>query len=114
MERQEEQSSEKLDELSSIKAKYQKEPEKLKAIDALQAALDIVGLEPSIGSLADGVNALIYLLRSAKSALDGESAQAKAHLLDAGISAISLIPFADVIKLMRLRKLSKLASLAGK
>ncbi len=34
--------------------------------------------------------------------------------MDAGISAVSLIPFADVIKLLRLRKYPKLAKTAIK
>lgn len=110
----EELHTEEATELDQIKEKYKDEPEKLKAIDAVQAALDVAGFEPTIGSLADGVNAVIYLLRSAKSALKGDAKQAKGHLLDAGISAISLIPFADVIKLMRLRKIPKLAKMATK
>lgn len=92
-----------------LKEQYQDDEEKLGAIDALQAALDIVWFEPTFGSLADGANALIYSLRWAKSLLTGKGKQAKEHMLDAGISAISLIPFADVIKILRLRKVPKLA-----
>lgn len=102
------------EDLAQIKEKYKDKPEELKAIDALQAALDIVGLEPTFWSLADGVNAVIYLFRSAKSAFSGDKDQSKSHLLDAGISAVSLIPFADVIKLMRLRNVPGLAKIAIK
>ena len=57
---------------------------------------------------------LIYLFRSAKAKYQGNGEKAKAHLMDAGISAVSLIPFADVIKLLRLRKYPKLAKTAIK
>jgi hypothetical protein len=35
------------------------------AIDKIQTALDIVGLEPTIGSVADGANTIISGLRAA-------------------------------------------------
>ena len=108
-----EQAKEKLghESVDEIKEKYQNDPEKLKAIDALQAALDIAGLEQTWGVFADGANSLIYAFRSVKSALTGKGKEAKQHLLDAGISAVSIIPFADVIKLLRLRKVPKVAKL---
>ncbi len=92
-----------------LREEYKDDEEKLGALDALQAGLDIAGFEPTIGSFADGANAIIYAMRSAKSLLTGKWNQAKEHLLDAGISAVSLIPFADVIKILRLRKIPKLA-----
>lgn len=92
-----------------LKSEYQWDEKKISALTALQAGLDIAGLEPTIGAFADGANALIYSLRAAKSALTGEGKQAKEHLIDGAISAISLIPFADVIKLVKLRKVPKLA-----
>jgi len=81
-----------------------------KAIDKIQTALDIVGLEPTVGSVADGANSIISFLRAAASK---EKDKRNEHLINAGISAISLIPFADVIKLLKLRKLSKPATKAG-
>ncbi len=81
-----------------------------KAIDKIQTALDIVGLEPTFGSVADGANSIISLLRAAASK---ETDKRKEHLINAGISAISLIPFADVIKLLKLRKVGKTATKAG-
>ena len=81
-----------------------------KAIDKIQTALDIVGLEPTFGSIADGTNSIISLLRAAASK---ETDKRKEHLINAGISAISLIPFADVIKLLKLRKVGKTATKAG-
>ena len=81
-----------------------------KAIDQIQTALDIAGLEPTVGSVADGANIIISLLRAAA---NKEKDKRKEHLINAGISAISLIPFADVIKLLKLRKIGKTATKAG-
>lgn len=66
-------------------------------------------MEPTGGALADLANALIYTFRSTKAALSGKNKIAKQHILDAGISAIAIIPFADIIKILRLRKVPKLA-----
>lgn len=74
------------------------------AIDKLQGALDIVGLEPTVGTVADAGNSVISLLRAA---LAKEKDQKKKHMINAGISAVSLIPGADIIKALKLRKLSK-------
>lgn len=76
------------------------------ALDKFQAALDIAGIapDPLIGTTADGMNALISTLRAA-SAKTGDDR--KKHLINAGISAISVIPMADVIKVLKLRHLSK-------
>jgi hypothetical protein len=74
------------------------------AIDKLQGALDVVGLEPTVGTIADAGNSVISLLRAA---LAKEKDQKKKHMLNAGISAVSLIPGADIIKALKLRKLSK-------
>lgn len=93
-----------------LKDIYKDNKEKLSALGALQAGLDIAGFEPTIGSFADGANAIIYAMRSTKALLTGEWKQAKEHMLDAGISAVSLIPFADVIKILRLRKIPKVAT----
>lgn len=100
--------------IDEIKEKYGDDPEKLQAIDSFQAALDLAWFEPTYGSFADLVNAILYTFRSAKAGLKGEWKLAKDHILDAGISAISLIPFADVIKILRLRKVPKLAKTAIK
>jgi hypothetical protein len=74
------------------------------AIDKLQTALDIVGFEPTVGTVADATNAVISGLRAA---LAKEKDLKKKHLINMGISATSLIPFADVIKILKLRKLGK-------
>lgn len=105
-----------LDEKEKARQKWiiQQQKENLTAIDAFQTALDVVGLEPTRWSVADWTNVLIYLFRSAKAKYQGNGEKAKAHLMDAGISAVSLIPFADVIKLLRLRKYPKLAKTAIK
>lgn len=80
------------------------------AIDKIQTALDIVGFEPTVGSAADATNAIISGLRAA---LSKEKDSRNKHLINMGISAISLIPFADVIKILKLRKLGKGATKTG-
>lgn len=76
------------------------------AINSLQNALDIAGFEPTIGSAADATNVVISGLRAA---LSKEPDERKRHIINAGISAVSLIPFADIIKLLNLRKTPGLA-----
>jgi hypothetical protein len=76
-------------------------------LDTLQSALDIAGFEPSVGTAADATNTVISGLRAA---LAKEPDQRKKHLINAGISAISMVPFADVIKLLKIRKLGKPAT----
>jgi hypothetical protein len=92
------------------------ERRKRNAIDNLQTALDIIGLDPlfQVGTTADLVNLLISGLRSGLALAKKENDIAKEHAINAGISAISLIPFADVIKILKLRKLGKLAKPATK
>ncbi len=78
-------------------------------LDALQAGLDIVGFDPEvIGVAADSTNALISLLRAYKDKCPEER---KKHLLNAAISAVSAIPFADIVKFF---KLKRMASKVGK
>jgi hypothetical protein len=74
------------------------------AIDKLQGALDIAGVEPTVGTIADAGNSVISLLRAA---LAKEKDQKKKHMINAGISAVSLIPGADIIKALKLKKLGK-------
>ena len=91
-----------------------KEQAKIKAIDALQVALDVAGFDPTYGTIADGINVILSTLRSGLALARKEGDQAKEHAINAGISAISLIPFADVIKVLKLRKLAKLKRPATK
>jgi hypothetical protein len=51
-----------------------------KILDAVQTGLDIAGLVPGVGEIADGTNALIYTLRGDKT--------------NAALSAAACIPFA--------------------
>lgn len=81
------------------------------AVDKLQGALDVVGFEPTFGSFADAGNAVISALRAG---LSKETDDRKRHLINMGISAVSLIPFADVIKVLKLRKLGGLGRGAAK
>ena len=90
-----------LNEIREIEKKY-KNTDSL--IDTIQYALDIVGLEPTIGSVADGTNAIISLLRAA---LEKEKDKKKQHLLNSAISGVSVIPFGDLAKLIKLRMLRK-------
>ncbi len=79
-------------------------------LDKLQAALDVIGFEPTIGTAADAGNAAISALRSAAAIARKDGDTAKQHAIDAGISAISMIPFADVVKIAKLRKFRKPAA----
>ncbi len=92
------------------------ERRKRNAVDNLQTALDVLGLDPimGVGPAADTVNVVISSLRSGLALAKKENDIAKEHIINAGISAISLIPFADVIKLLKFRKLGKLAKPATK
>lgn len=92
------------------------ERRKRNAIDNLQLALDVIGLDPifQVGTTADLVNFVISGLRSGLALAKEENDIAKEHAINAGISAISLIPFADVIKILKLRKLGKLSKPATK
>ena len=83
-------------------------------IDKLQLALDVVGFEPTVGTVADGANAIISALRSGAAIARKDNDKAKEHAINAGISAVSLIPFADVVKLAKARKLRKPALAAAK
>jgi hypothetical protein len=87
--------------------------DRMTPVDKLQAALDIIGLEPTVGTGADAVNIVISVGRLLLNALKGEKSEVKRHAINAGISAISLIPFGDVAKLLKLRTLAR-AGKAGK
>lgn len=73
-----------------------------KTLNVVQTALDVAGLEPTIGAFADGSNAVISALRAA---LSKEKDERNKHLINAGISTLSIIPFADVLKIFKIRKL---------
>lgn len=75
-----------------------------KALDILQLALDVAGIPPSIGTPVNAANTAISLLRAAS---DKEKDEEKKHLIDAGLNAVSMIPFGSVVKLVKLRALRK-------
>jgi len=81
-----------------------------KTLNVIQTALDVAGLEPTIGAFADGSNAVISALRAAASK---EKDDRKKHLINAGISTLSIIPFADVLKIFKIRKLGVPATKAA-
>jgi len=78
-------------------------------LDKLQLALDVIGFEPTVGTAADASNAVISALRAGSAAARGEGNLAKQHTIDAGISAISMVPFGDVVKIFKLRKSRRVA-----
>ena len=81
--------------------------EKSSKLDKLQLALDVAGIEPTVGTVADGANAIISTLRLAAAAAREDKDAAKEHAINAGISVVSLIPFGDIVKLAKFRKLRK-------
>lgn len=83
--------------------------ENASTVDKFQAALDVAGVDPTLGTTADAANTIISGLRAA---LSKESDERKKHIINAGISAISMIPFADIVKLLKLRKFKPLAKIA--
>jgi len=78
-----------------------------KLVNMVQGALDIAGLEPTIGTAADVANTGISLVRALKAAVQKEPDKLKRHMINAGISAISIIPAGDLAKLIKLRRLRK-------
>ena len=83
-------------------------------LDKLQLALDLAGIEPTVGTIADGANTIISSLRAASALASKNKDEAAEHAINAGISIISIIPFADVVKLLKARKLRKPALYAAK
>jgi hypothetical protein len=81
-----------------------------KHLNDIQLALDIIGVEPTTGTVADIINVLISSLRAAYSK---ENDQRKKHIINAAISAISIIPFADIVKLLKLKKTNKKIAVSG-
>lgn len=79
---------------------------KMTKLDKVQLMLDVIWFEPTYGTIADVINSVISLARAA---LASETDMRKKHIINAGISLISLIPFADVVKLLKLRKSPKMA-----
>jgi hypothetical protein len=78
--------------------------ESSEALDTVQTALDIVGIDPTYGTFADIGNGVISLIRAA---LSKEKDQTKRHLLNAAISAVSVIPAGDLAKLLKGRKFTR-------
>lgn len=74
------------------------------ALDTIQTALDVAGIEPTIGTAADIGNGLISLFRAA---MAKESDQRKKHLLNAAISAVSVIPGGDIAKALKAHKITR-------
>ena len=83
-------------------------------LDKLQLALDLAGIEPTVGTIADGANTIISSLRAASALASKNKDEAAEHAINAGISIISIIPIADVVKLLKARKLRKPALYAAK
>lgn len=88
--------------LSQLEEQVQEENSNL--LNIIQTALDVAGLEPTIGTVADGANTLISGLRAATAK---EPDEKKKHIINMGISAVSMLPFGDVAKLVKMRSLRK-------
>ena len=88
--------------LSQLEEQVQEENSNL--LNIIQTALDVAGLEPTIGTVADGANTLISGLRAATAK---EPDEKKKHIINMGISAVSMLPFGDVAKLVKIRSLRK-------
>ena len=73
-------------------------------LNTVQSALDVAGLEPTVGTAADAANTIISSLRAA---IAKEPDIRKKHLINAGISAVSMLPFGDIAKLAKARKIRK-------
>ena len=81
--------------------------DRMDPVDKLQLALDVIGIEPSVGTIADAANIVISLGRMLNNARKKETSEVKRHAINAGISAISLIPLGDVAKLLKIRTLAR-------
>ena len=81
--------------------------DRMDPVDKLQLALDLIGIEPSVGTIADAANIVISLGRMLNNARKKETSEVKRHAINAGISAISLIPLGDVAKLLKIRTLAR-------
>jgi len=82
-----------------------------KALNTLQLALDVAGIvpEPFTEVTANTVNTVISLLRAAAAKTPNRR---KKHIINAGLSAIAIIPMAGIIKVLKLRKAPVLAKKA--
>lgn len=80
-------------------------------LDNIQTALDIAGLEPTLGTGADIANTIISGLRAAFAKTSDER---KKHIINAAISGVSVLPFGDLIKVLKLRKSKTATNLAIK
>ena len=73
-------------------------------LDALQATLDVAGIEPTVGTIADISNAIISTGRAVF-----DKGRRSEHVFNAMISLVSMIPFADVAKLLKARQYARVA-----
>lgn len=81
--------------LGEIEAPAPVEPETEKEtswLDWVHTGLDVVGLVPVLGELADGANAVIHGVEAGVYAISGNSAKAKENVLMAGLSAAAMWP----------------------
>lgn len=80
-------------------------------LDVLKLALDVWGLEPTTGWIGDAASGMISLSQAVYKAMRGKPGAGQ-HAVDAVISLISMVPFGDVVKLLKLRYGPKYAQLA--
>jgi hypothetical protein len=82
-------------------------------LDALKLALDIWGFEPMTGWVGDAASGTISLGQALYKASRGQPGVGN-HLLDAATSLVSIVPFGDIVKLLKLRYGPKYAQMAIK
>jgi hypothetical protein len=78
-----------LEETQPVVGTQNPKEERSSILDWTQAALDVAGLIPIVGELADGANAAIYTARAAASTDQGVRNDL---LVDAGLSAAAMVP----------------------
>lgn len=82
-------------------------------LEALKLALDTWGLEPTTGWIGDASSGTISLGQAIYKGLAGKPGAAN-HMTDAAISAISIVPFGDIVKLLKFKYGAKYGTLAAK
>lgn len=77
-------------------------------LDRIQAALDAAGLSmKALGTGTNAANVAISLLRAASTK---NSDKRKKYLIDAGIVALTHLPVADLVRLLKNRKMRSAAA----
>ena len=73
-----------------------------KIVDTVQTALDFIGFEPTVGTVADATNTFISIVRALNAVKNDDIPARNKHLVLAAVRAISMVPAGDVAKFSRL------------